>query len=191
MTTPDFGNLVVVDTETTGENPFIHEILSAAFLPIALEERLEVHVKVNDNASWTSYGRDLFSNFEEQWTADAVDAAEAVRRIEEFIQDNFQGEEINLVGHNVAFDRFFLARLASRAGATSIRGISHRTIDTYSLLTILQLLGRIPKSATSSSGAFSYFGIEVPKSQRHTAMGDAVATKQLFLRVLNELRISV
>lgn len=189
MTSPDFRNLVIVDTETTGENPFEHEILSAAFLPFVSNNRFEVHVKVLRDASWTDYSRELFSNFEKRWNADAVDPVEAVRRIEKFIEEAFAGEEINLIGHNVAFDRFFLARLAARAGVGSIRGISHRTIDTYSLLMILHLLGRIPKSATSSSGAFLHFGIDVPASERHTAMGDAIATKLLFLKLLDELRI--
>lgn len=191
MISQDLKNLVIVDTETTGENPFKHELLAAAFIPLASEMRFEVHVKVRENASWTAYSRNLFSNFEERWALDAVDASEAVRRIEEFIEENFGVEEINLIGHNVAFDRFFLARLASRAGVPSIRGISHRTIDTYSLLTILHLLGKIPKSATSSSGAFQHFGIDVPKNERHTAIGDAIATKSLFLKLLEELKVAV
>lgn len=187
----DLKNLVIVDTETTGENPFEHEILSAALIPLVSKKRFEVHVKVLRDAVWTGYSRELFSSFEQRWNSEAVDPVEAVSRIEKFIDESFAGEEINLVGHNVAFDRFFLARLASRAGVKSIRGISHRTIDTYSLLTILHWMGRIPKSATSSSGAFAHFRIEVSPSDRHTAIGDAVATKILFLKLLDELKIAI
>jgi DNA polymerase III subunit epsilon len=179
-----------VDTETTGENPFEHELLAAAFLPLTSDNRFEVHVRVEDDAHWTSYGRDLFISYEDRWKTDAVSPYEAVSNIEKFIERNFEGE-INLIGHNVAFDRFFLARLASRAGVSKIRGISHRTIDTYSLLITLSLMGRIPKAATSSSGAFEYFGISVPPTERHTAMGDAVATKLLFIKLLSELRATV
>lgn len=184
----DLSTLVVVDTETTGENPFVHEILSAAFVPVEQPAQLEVHVKVRDNASWSKYGQSLFEKIEGEWQQRAVLASEAVQKIEEFLDSHYQGREVNLVGHNVAFDRFFLARLASRAGVKSIRGISHRTVDTHSLLTVLHILGKIPSEATSSSGAFEYFNIKVPKARRHTALGDAVATRELFLRLIDELR---
>jgi DNA polymerase-3 subunit epsilon len=186
MKRSDLSNLVVVDTETTGEDPFTHEILSVAFVPLASDKTFEVNIQLIKDASWTAYGLLNFSNFERAWTHSAVEAKDAVARIEKFISDNYS-DEICLVGHNVAFDRFFLARLAYRAGVKTIKGISHRTIDTYSLLMALNLLGKIPKSSTSSEEAFKHFGILIPSDQRHTALGDATATKTLFLKLMAEL----
>lgn len=176
--------LLVVDTETTGQDPFAHEVLSVGLVALDSSDSVELHVELPAGAGWTDFGYDNFRRFEDDWRSGARPALEVVRSIESFIRHVFGGVKINLVGHNMAFDRFFLAKLAYRAGVESIAGVSHRTVDTFSLLMALHLSGRIPIDATTSSGAFEYFGISVPEKVRHTALGDAIATKQLFLRVL-------
>jgi DNA polymerase-3 subunit epsilon len=40
----------------------------------------------------------------------------------------------------------------------------------------------------SSDGLFAHFGIEVPPEKRHTALGDAVATAALYLKLVEVAR---
>jgi DNA polymerase III subunit epsilon len=105
--------------------------------------------------------------------------------IEEYVRTTFGGEEVTLVGHNIGFDVAFLRKLAFEGGREQLAGISHRALDTHTLLYVLALENRIPVSATKSDGAFRHFGIQVPPSKRHTALEDARATRALLLAILD------
>ena len=70
-----------------------------------------------------------------------------------------------------------LYRVAERPWPTRL---SHRVIDTHSLLWFSAQNGLIPVEACSSDGAFSYFTCEPPSHLRHSALGDAIATKHLL-----------
>ena len=91
---------------------------------------------------------------------------------------------LTVVGHNVGFDVAFLRQLAFQAGLNEVPLISHRVIDTHTMLYLLHLSGVIPEDALSSDGAFRHFEIGPQAFARHTALGDALATRELFMRVL-------
>ena len=90
------------------------------------------------------------------------------------------------MGHNIAFDIAFLQRLYRLAGATYAADFSHRTVDTHSLLWALMSAGKLP-DVRSSDAAFAHFDIAPPPALRHTALGDAVATRELVERLLDLL----
>mgnify|MGYP001608867504 CR=1 FL=1 len=92
-----------------------------------------------------------------------------------------------LVGHNVGFDYSFLKQLVATTGHERLPKLSHRSVDTHSLLRCLAWLGRIPVSACSSDGALAHFGIDVADGERHTALGDARATLRLTEAIFDEL----
>jgi len=62
---------------------------------------------------------------------------------------------------------------------------SHRFVDTATILFYLYLTGKIKRKITSSQDAFEYFGIAV--QGRHTALGDVLATAQLFTNLVSIL----
>jgi DNA polymerase-3 subunit epsilon len=106
--------------------------------------------------------------------------------MDEFIGSHFPTDEkIVLGGHNINFDVNFLSAFLTRNGYNFQQRFSHRTVDTSAILFYLYLTGKLKRKLTASQDALDYFGIVV--QGRHTALGDAVATAQLFSRLVDIL----
>lgn len=180
-------NFVIIDVETSGVNPFKHEVLSVGLVPMDPDlPSTEIHIRP-DTIQWTEYARKNFEQFSSEWDAHAISPVEACNAIESYLGTLFSGELATPVGHNIGFDLSFLKRLAFLGGRDEIGGLSHRAIDTHTLLYLLFLKGKVPKKVTSSDGAFDYYGIQIDKQHRHTALGDATATRELVRRILKDL----
>ena len=178
-----FQRLVAIDVETSGVNPFQHQILSLALVPLDLSKSpLELYVNEGE-PEWQKIAADYFEGSRPTWKANGLSASEACKALSSYIENVF-GKQITVVGHNVGFDVAFLRQLAFRAGLDQVPLISHRVIDTHTILYLLHLSGVIPEDALSSDGAFRHFDIRPTASARHTALGDALATRELFARVL-------
>jgi DNA polymerase-3 subunit epsilon len=95
---------------------------------------------------------------------------------------------IVLVGHNVAFDRGFLAVFFARQEHLLEPRISHRIIDTHSLAAALRDAGKLKVESLSSSALFSHFGILIPEEKRHTALGDALGTFELYWKLVELMK---
>jgi DNA polymerase III subunit epsilon len=188
MMQPQPNSLLLVDLETSGPNPAVHVPLAVAFVPLLDDdaEPLVAYIKP-DNIVWTPFARANFGRFSEEWNSAAQRPSLACSTIEDYLDMVRSGSIVTLIGHNVGFDLSFLNRLASLGGRERFTALSHRSLDIHTLLYLLVLQGRIPESALSSDGAFEYFGVDIPPSLRHTAIGDALATKVLFLRVMRAL----
>jgi DNA polymerase III epsilon subunit-like protein len=71
------------------------------------------------------------------------------------------------------------------AGRRLPEDFSHRTVDTHSLMWALVVRGRLPPTVRGSDAAFAHFGIAPDPDARHTALGDALATRELLLRLID------
>jgi DNA polymerase-3 subunit epsilon len=183
--------LVVVDIETTGTNPFCHDVLAIGLVPVAADRpATTVYIRQNHYV-WSDYAGQLFGKYKSEWTAHAVQPSLACDAIEIYLKQTFGGNEVTPVGHNVAFDQVFIKKLAFLGGQERLAGLSHRAVDTHTLLYILYLQGRLPADALTSDGAFQYFGINVGDDSRHTALADAQATRELLLHLLDAFKIAV
>jgi DNA polymerase III epsilon subunit-like protein len=180
----DGAPIVVVDLETSGLNPFKHDVLALALVPlnIALDPCV-IYVRPLE-ICWSEYAQTNFAKFSTEWDQKAVSPVDAYELIERYLAKTFAGQVATIVGHNVGFDVAFLKKLAFLSGRDELSGLSHRVIDTHTLLYRLAVAGRIPANAVSSTGAFEHFGINIQDELRHTALGDAVATRELFLRII-------
>jgi len=176
-------NLAVIDVETSGVNPFNHEILSIGIIPLSDGFKpCKVYIR-HINIEWSSYALQNFQKFSSDWDSNALSPVEAVIHIENYLADTFNSEVVTLIGHNIGFDVAFLRKLAFQAGKDQLVGASHRMLDTHTMLYLLFLNGLLPRTALSSDGAFSYFGIKVSEKDRHTALGDAIATRELVIKL--------
>lgn len=189
---PNTGNLFVIDVETTGPNPVVHDPLAIALVPLGNESGVPfVANVVTPGPVWTDYAAENFKKFRDEWAASKRPAEQVAVALERYLSERLAGGAATLIGHNVGFDMAFLRKLAALAGRTDIAGISHRAIDTHTLLYVGWLAGKLPESVLSSDGAFEYLHIPFPAEKRHTALHDALATRELFLRLLDVLSIDI
>jgi DNA polymerase III epsilon subunit-like protein len=178
---------VVIDLETSGTNPFRHSVLSVGMVPLSASVHAKMVYVRPPTIVWNEFALNNFKKFSDEWEANAISPSEACSEIEEYLSGSFSVNPVTPIGHNIGFDVAFLRQLAFMGGREQLAGLSHRSIDTHTLLYLLHLQGRIPSSARGSDGAFNHFGIEVPDEFRHTALADAFATRDLFARVLEML----
>lgn len=179
-------NLVVVDLETTGNDPSLHDPISIAFAPFNRRHPdFQVSIKYT-RSKWTDYARGAILPKMLDWPESALEPDLAYDKVSAYLRSVAPNQSITLVGHNIAFDIAFLRRLAQRCRRPFFSQISHRLVDTHSLLYVLHLLGRIPASALASDGAFQWAGLRLESKRRHTAVGDADATRTLFERLVRE-----
>jgi DNA polymerase-3 subunit epsilon len=183
--------IVIVDVETSGDDPFVHELTSIALLP--LDRRIEpLHVRVEaPRAEWSSTARTYYEaqlSFFESIQQPEVSARRAFNEISRYLTALTCGSgsaKLILAGHNVGFDIAFMRKLCFSVGEPFFDSVSHRLVDTHSLLFALHIGGSIPSTALTSSGAFAWFGVAEPRERRHTALGDALATRDLLHRLID------
>jgi DNA polymerase III epsilon subunit-like protein len=48
--------------------------------------------------------------------------------------------------------------------------------------------GQLPLDNLSSSALFAHFGIELPEEKRHTALGDSMATFELYWKLVELMK---
>ncbi len=180
-------SVIVFDTETGGLDPLIHSVLSIGLVSYDGTRRQEIFVR---EPEIFSHPRSMQVNgIDLDWIrANGVSPREAVSEVEAFLKavaPKRPRRPAMMVGHNVAFDLAYMRRLYSLASVPIPREFSHRSIDTHTLLWSLVATGTLPNDVTSSDGAFAYFQIEPPPEARHTALGDAIATRDLLEHLLS------
>lgn len=176
---------IVIDVETSGINPFENELLAIGMAPINTELPSKLVYVYCDEIEWSDYAKDNFTKFASEWDELAVPPAIACGQIETYIRDIFGGRTATPIGHNIGFDVAFLRKLAFLGGRQQLSGLSHRSIDTHTLLYLLAEQNKIPEWAKSSDGAFKHFDIHINEEDRHTALSDAHATRELLIKVLD------
>jgi DNA polymerase III epsilon subunit-like protein len=195
--------LLVVDTETGGLN---HELFSCLEVGlVAWEDGIITETDdfyVYEGEEWFCVDSDALDVngidpekvIDEGINCDA--AIDRLRAISLRMNDGDAAAHTRLAGWNLGFDKRFLLRLYKIAcGETNETFslppyFSHRGFDVPSIMFALAHVGAIDMAPhqVNSSNAFDYFGVQPPDPQRHTALGDAVATAHLITKVMDKLR---
>jgi DNA polymerase III subunit epsilon len=183
--------LFVLDTETGGLDPTVHSILSLALVTLDLESRTigpSIEIKISEGVYIVNSEAMAINNIDlKEHSIDAKTPTGSINIIKQFLKGH--RTPVNLVGHNVQFDIGFLKRLYRLADNKMVGNygdlFSHRVVDTCSILRFLHHSGKVPIDVSSSDRAFAHFDIKIDKKDRHTALGDAMGTAQLYLKLLD------
>lgn len=184
------GALVVIDTEAGGLDPHQHSVLSVALVSIDGARQIECYIK--EPKLVTTPSAMQVNQIDLEWLEhNGLSPEEACERLDAFLSEEVErsgGRPALLIGHNVAFDLAYFKRLYRLVGRTGDHPlVSHRSLDTHTLLWALAAQGVVPMSACGSDGAFEHYQVSPPEALRHTALGDAVATQALFQRLMASL----
>jgi DNA polymerase III epsilon subunit-like protein len=181
-----------LDTETGGLDPRSHSLLSLGLVvgdgPRVLNslEILIRHEPYVVSAGGLKVNRiDLVKH-----SSTALDPAMAMTVLDVFLDQHFphRCKPVVLAGHNIAFDKAFLQAFLESQGRPFEPRFSHRTVDTHSLAAGLRDAGRLDLADLGSGALFEHFGIQVPEDRRHTALGDALATFELYWKLVELAR---
>ena len=173
---------LVIDTETGGLDPEKNSILSIAGVLWEPGKTIE--------PIFDFYVKEHFINVEEAaLKVNKIDmnkvhtASEpyiVVKKIQNALNERLGSDRkpIQLVGHNVAFDIAFVERLYRHAGVEKEYNTDFRdrAMDSCSILEFLLLSGKAEGHRASADVLFRTAGVEIEEKERHTALGDAVAT---------------
>jgi len=155
---------VSLDLETTGLNPDTDEIIEIGALKFQGEEVIDTfHSLVNPQRP-LPYRIQLLCHI----TQDELGSTPPFSDISSGLV-SFLGND-PIVGHNIAFDLSFLARKGIN--------LANATYDTHELATILLF----QLSDYSLASLTKHLGLATPQ---HRAMPDAIATKELFVALLD------
>lgn len=180
---------VFIDTETGGLNPEKHSLLSIGVCIWDLQEGIlaQKEIFVRNNKYIITKHAQVMNKFNlDEHEIKAVSQKEAIDSLLNFCSKYFEKNvAYPLIGHNIQFDVNFLKKLFKDNRRSFNQYFSHRYIDTYSVFKTCVLAGLIEKEINSSADAFSYFNIRV--KGRHSALGDCIATVELFEKLIELL----
>lgn len=164
---------VVFDTETTGLNPRQgDEIVQLAAVRIVNGRRVEGEVfdsLVNPGRLIPAVSTEVHG-ITDAMVADAPRVEDVVRRFHKF------AEGAVLIAHNAPFDMEFLRRVEGKLGVT----FDMPVLDTVLLSAVV-----FGQHEVHSLDALSHrLGITIPEEERHTAIGDTLATADAFLKLV-------
>lgn len=178
--------LLFIDTETGGIDPTKHTLLSIGLVvwdsTKGILDSKEILIK-SDEYIITKEAQRINRFERDPHELTALPPKKAIERIIDFNSNWFDlNMLVPLAGHNTQFDVSFIKTFLKENNRSYNEIFSHRIIDTYTLLRSLYYAGKITDDISSSAQAFKYFNIKV--ENRHSAQGDAIATAELFEKLL-------
>lgn len=182
--------IVFIDTETGGQIPGKHSLLSVALVLWSIENGIEDSIelfKFSETYIYTEEAVRINKFNQIEHNIKAIDGSQVLKSIDNFCNIHFpEGYLIPLGGHNVQFDVNFLKNLYNTYNRSFSKRFSHRTLDTYSIARYLVDSCFLDLDLLSSSKLFKHFGINI--ENRHSALDDAKATALLYEKMIALLK---
>lgn len=198
--------IYVADTETTGLNPEIHDVVEISMCRFSLgsdakeeqktwylkplnpnqmeEKALEVTgLKREDLCGLTPAGREKYR-----------EASEVVAEIERWImEDDMSSFDRVLVGQNITFDKDMLQALWRKLECNDTFpfeiGNNNRLLDTKQLAILIDICTGTRRKYYNLSNLVKDFGVK--KGKAHIASEDVRMTKDLFITQLSPIQAAI
>jgi len=178
-----------LDTETGGVNARQDALLTIGLVAHDDEKGIleTAHILVESNG-FNVHPKALEINHIElaSHNAQAVTRTTAAHLVDAFIIRNFGRGYTNkpfVVGHNIGFDRGFMDPLWD-----GDKPYSYRNLDTMGIGLLMYDLGILPNAKNLKLDFFiERYGVEIEAKDRHTALGDALATRIVHLAQRQEI----
>lgn len=185
---------VCFDTETTGLDANINNLLTATFIVLNAElielDRLNISLKSENytiNAKAMEVNKiDIVKH--DQTSKDLIDTK---AQLINFLKKNKTNFYLTPIGHNVAFDILFIKKLL---GNEYNNYFSYNSVDTIVIANFLKMCGKLPdRQPVSLSKLSEYYGIQrrtgdVNEEAFHTSEYDTEMTVKL-LKTFVELNV--
>jgi len=167
--------IIALDLETTGVDPrhdAIIEIGAVRFRGNRIEDEFQIFI--NPGCSIPSVITDL-TGISNAMVAEAPRIQDVLTDVETFLAD------FPILGHNVAFDRDFLRQAGMRHGLPSLLA-DNQMLDTLDLASVL-----LPSSSRFGLSALA-LSMGIPIGSAHRALDDALTTRNVFLRLHEQIQ---
>ena len=164
--------LIFLDTETTGLDPEVHEILELAL--VAEDGSVLLHTRVRPERLEQADPRALEVNgYSAEGWADAPAWADVAPRVAELLRGAVA------VGHNVAFDAEMLRAGLKRVDPELAGGVCHYRLDT--LVLALEHLAPVGLERFNLGAVCDFLGVELKDA--HTALADTLAARAVYRKL--------
>lgn len=180
--------LYVVDTETTGLDPYKHDVIELSLIRLSTQEqktwfmkpictdnadpgalRVNGH-KIEDLRGDTKYGRDTYMN-----------ASKVIVEIENWItEDSVPNERRVLVGQNCPYDKSMLEHLWKKCDSRDSFPFGRRYLDTQVIEFFQDWCRGSMAEGYSLANLVKKYGVKNEKA--HSAAADTKVTKEVFER---------
>lgn len=179
--------LLIVDTETGGLKPKEHDLLTIGLVvweEQEIKDTLELKIS-KEHYRTTEQALAVNQINLEELNKTGLKEKETIAELIAFIKKNFGKEKPTVCGHNINFDVGFLRELFERNFFDYEKYLSHRTLDTMSIMTFLFLQGKTETRLAKLDDAIQYFGLEITTKERHTALADAKITASVLNKMVS------
>lgn len=192
---------LIVDCETGGLDPFHHsllEVAAALFGPGGMVTSLRVTIREPRMALDPRALEVNGTRIDGEWLGKAWKPVEAVTDLSLFVSECVEvaaGElerdplPLFTVMHNPSFDTAFIRRLwrVADRGAPPRQLTGYHVLDTYTIAQALQFAGLAEFERGNLDACLRGVGLDPEVYERHTAMGDVMATGDFLAKALELL----
>lgn len=193
------GVYLVIDTEFTGQHPHKNALIELAMIVLDKDlqeiDTYQTLVQVPEWAEITKESMHINKLDLDKVGSEGVSYEKLVRQITKFIRKHFQDKPI-LLAHFIPMDFAYLNYIFGSVDQDNLfwkELIGHSIIDTKALANSINLLqtrrGQEPmfKSTSLSSPGGLTDVLGITDYEAHTALGDAKATKEVLIKLLDIL----
>jgi len=184
---------IFIDCETTGLNPYDHDVTELGCIVIEKHNKWIVnpkkifhkrlHIQNKDKAD--DVALEIGNYSETIWDRTAVTAEEGFTELNKWLKETSPSEKPTGCAHNSEFDKSMITANCDRFGIFPF--LDESWMDTIAIWKLYKEFNNLTHLGNSNKAMCSHFNVENIKA--HTAMADSVASAQCLVKMLNLMKI--